>query len=234
MIKMELSSSIRKFKDPAWVFLIAEIKAKSPEKGDLIGSRDPGYLARKMVRAGAEAISVVTESEHFGGDMDILERVRETVEVPLLAKDFVNSRSRIREAQSRGADALLLISSMLTVEKLKDLHSACRQMDLDPLVEIHTSEEARLAAELNSQLVGINNRDITKLETDSGSVERTELLAEQVRDDQLIVSESSIKSKRDVQRAVKAGADAVLVGTAILKADNLEEKIRELVNYDVG
>lgn len=234
MIGVRLSRTIREFKDPNRAFLIAEIKAKSPESGNLIGDREPEKLAGRMVDAGAEAISVVTEPDHFGGDFDMLREVRRAVDVPLLAKDFVDSLEQIKKAKSYGADSVLLISSTLSTDRLKDLHTACLRMDIEPLVETHTSQEIRSAKESNAQLVGINNRDITQLEMDSGGVERTELLAEQVRENQLIVSESSIKSKRDVQRAVGAGADAVLVGTAILKADNLEEKIRELVNYGMG
>lgn len=225
---MTLSEAIRKFEDPDRTFLIADIKAKSPRSGDLIGDRDPGHLARKMVGAGAQAISVVIEPEHFGGDMEMLERVREAVDVPLLAKDFVDGRERIGEVKSRGADAVLLIGSMLSEARLKDLFSSCGRMGIEPLVETHTSGEIRLAADLNAELVGINNRDITKLETDPGGVGRTELLAKLVREGSLVISEGSIKSRGDVQRAVEAGADAVLVGTAILKAHDLGEKVREL------
>ncbi|MFB6131112.1 MAG: indole-3-glycerol-phosphate synthase [Salinigranum sp.] len=210
------------------VFLLSEVKSRSPRDGDLLCGRDPAALAREMVEAGADGVSVVTEAEHFGGSDELLATVREAVDVPILAKDFVETRADVDAAHSRGADAILLISGDLDVDRLADLVDYCEDLGIDPLVETHTRAEVEVANGLRARLVGVNNRDIQQLELDDSGVERTERLAPLVRSGARVVSESSLSTREEVRRAVDAGADAVLVGTSILRASDPGEQIRRL------
>jgi indole-3-glycerol phosphate synthase len=210
------------------VFLLSEVKPQSPRDGDLLRGRDPAGLARRMVAGGADAISVVIEGEHFGGDVELLETVASSVDVPILAKDFFETRHGIDRAADHGADAVLLISNELSRSELETLYEHCLAAGVTPLVETHTPAEIRTANELGAPLVGINNRDIGQLELDDGGVERTERLASQVHDEAFVVSESSLSTPGEIRDAVDAGVDAVLVGTAILQADNAEAKVKQL------
>jgi indole-3-glycerol phosphate synthase len=208
--------------------LVAEIKVRSPRDGDLLGDRDPAALAREMVDAGAGAISVVVESEHFGGSRELLETVAEAVEVPVLAKGFFTTEAAVDRVVASGADAVLLISGDLSPERRAALVAHCLDAGVSPLLETHSREEIETANDIRAPLVGINNRDIDRLELDDGGVERTERLAPLVHDDAVILSESSLASPAEVERAVAAGADAILVGTAILNASDLRAKIDAL------
>jgi indole-3-glycerol phosphate synthase len=210
------------------VSLVCEVKVRSPRDGDLLGDRDPGEYARKLVAAGATAVSVVTEADHFGGSLAVLEAVREAVDVPLLAKDFLGTGADIDRLADAGADAVLLIVADLEPDRLAALHDHARERGVDALVETHTGGEVATANEVGAPVVGINNRDIEALELDDGGVERTERLAPQVREGALVVSESSLSTRAEVRRAAAAGADAVLVGTAVLLAEDPGAKVGSL------
>jgi indole-3-glycerol phosphate synthase len=210
------------------VFLLSEVKTQSPRDGDLLRGRDPAELVRQMVAGGADGISVVIEGEHFGGDVELLETVAASVDVPILAKDFFETPEEIDRAVDHGADAVLLISNQLSESKLEALYEHCLIADVTPLVETHTLAEIRTANELSAPLVGINNRDIGQLELDDGGVERTKRLASRVHDEAFIVSESSLSSPEEISEAVDAGVDAVLVGTAILQANSAGAKVEQL------
>jgi indole-3-glycerol phosphate synthase len=195
--------------------VVAEIKPTSPttegERDD-----DPVELAREMVAGGATALSVLTEPDHFGGSVERLDRIREAVEVPVLRKDFV-----VREAQldAVAADLVLLIARFLDEDdtaSLSSLHDAAVDRGFQPLVEVHTREELERALEVGAAVVGINNRDLGRLEVDLGTVER---LAPSVPDDVTLVAESGIATAADVRRMREAGADALLIGTAIMDGD---------------
>jgi indole-3-glycerol phosphate synthase len=223
-----LEAAIREVTASDPVFLLAEIKIRSPRDGQLVGDRDPAALAREMADAGAGGVSVVVESEHFGGSLELLETVDAAVDVPVLAKDFFTTEAAIDRAVSHGADAVLLISGDLSVGRRAALIEHCRDAGVSALLETHTPAEVEAANDLGAPIVGINNRDIDRLELDGGGVERTERLAPRVHDDAVILSESSLSSAEEVSRAVAAGADAVLVGTAILNAPDPRAKIGEL------
>lgn len=210
------------------VFLLGEIKVRSPRDGPLVGDRDPATLAREMVAAGAHGVSVVVESEHFGGSLQLLETVAAAVDVPVLAKGFFTTTADVDRAADRGADAVLLISGDLRTDRRARLVDYCLEAGVSPLLETHTRAEVETANDIDAPLVGINNRDIDRLELDDGGVKRTERLAPLVHDDAVILSESSLSSAADVSRAVAAGIDAVLVGTAILNAPDLPAKVDEL------
>ena len=222
-----LSESIRKRQREGHFPVISEIKVRSDKTGDLLCGRDPARLAGEMTRCPVAGISVVTEPEHFGGDMGILKAVAEAVHLPILHKDFITTKQQIEESALFGASAILLITAMLETDTMALLIETARYHGLETLVEVHTLAELERIRELPFDLLGINNRDITIFEVDDSDVGRTEELAG-FCDGRLLISESSISSSEDVRRAGISGADAVLVGTSVLQARSTEEFISSL------
>jgi indole-3-glycerol phosphate synthase len=225
-----LSASIRQKQGEGAFPVISEIKVRSDKEGDLLRGRDPVALAREMAQCPVAGISVVTEPAHFGGSMDVLRAVAAAVELPVLHKDFITTERQIRESSAAGAAAILLIAAMLEAEQLARLIGAARHHGLETLVEAHSLEEVRKIDRLPFDIMGINNRDITVFEVDDTDVRRTEELAGYCSGSRPLVSESAIGSATDVRRAGKSGADAVLVGTAVLKAVRLSDFLRELAS----
>lgn len=209
---------IRARQAEGWFGVLGEVKVRSAKSGELLAGRDPGEYARSIATAPVAGVSVVIEREHFGGSLELLRTVRAAVSVPILAKDFVTERAQVEAAAEAGADAILLISSMLDQDLLIRLIADCRDIGIESLVEGHNPRELAAITGLGSDLVGINNRDITILEVDDTDVGRTTELAALHIGGQPLISESSIASPADAVRARAAGADAVLVGTAALKA----------------
>lgn len=222
-MKLSLSASIRRRQREGRFPVISEVKVRSEKEGDLLRGRDPVALAREMARRPVAGISVVTEPGHFGGHMGLLEAVAAAVDVPVLHKDFIASESQIEASARCGASAVLLIAAMLSAEQTALLIEAARRHGLETLVEAHTLAEIRSIEHLAFDLMGINNRDITIFETDDNHVGRTEDLAGFCKGRRPLISESSIGTAAEVRRAGRSGADAVLVGTAFLKADPLSE-----------
>lgn len=208
--------------------VIAEVKVRSPKEGDLLAGRDPVSYARLLAAAEVAAISVVTESEHFGGSLDVLRAVAAAVKLPVLAKDFLTTPEQIDALADAGAAAVLLIATHLTPEALAALVGHAHARGVETLVEAHTVGEAGTVAALPTDLLGINNRDITVLEVDDSDVSLTGELARLYPKGRPIVSESAIASPADVRRAAAAGADAVLVGTAALRATDPTAFLRGL------
>ena len=198
--------------------VIPDIKCFSPKEGDLLRGRDPVLVARQLEAAGACVLSVVTEEEEFGGSMDLLRDICRSVSVPVLRKDFIRTEEDLVRTKEAGASAILLMYSCLGKGRLEALYSAALRTGLAPFVETHTAQELQWAGELGAQLVGINNRNILELERDDGDVRTSEGLMAFRPDDAFVVVESGLRNGGDVRRAVRAGADAVLVGTAILQA----------------
>ncbi|MDP4094754.1 MAG: indole-3-glycerol-phosphate synthase [Bacillota bacterium] len=213
--------------------VIPDIKCKSPEHGILLPEQDSASYALSLEAAGAPVISVVTESAHYGGSPEMLSHIAKSVSVPVLRKDFITGCEMLKESADIGASGVLLIASMLEKRQLFQLVEDALALNLEPLVETHNKEEIMLANELNLTFLGINNRNIGIWETDNGNVNTTEQLASFVRRDALLLSESSISSPEDVQRAVKAGAHAVLVGTAVMRAVDPVRMYRMLGNVMV-
>jgi indole-3-glycerol phosphate synthase len=204
--------------------LVAEVKPTSPttegERRD-----DPVDLAEQMVAGGAAALSVLTEPEHFGGTPADLRAVREAVDVPVLRKDFL-----LREAQldTVAADAVLLIARFLG-DDLEPMLAAARDRGFDALVEVHTREELQRAVEAGADIVGVNNRDLAALDVDLGTFES---VAPHAPDDVTLIAESGISTPEDARRMRSAGADGLLVGSAIMDdaAGNVAENTRRLVD----
>ncbi len=208
------------------VHLIAEIKRSSPSKGALATIADPTTLARQYEIGGATAISVLTEGRKFGGSLADLAAVREAVSLPLLRKDFIAEEYQILEARAYGADLVLLIVAALDQKVLERLHSFVRELGMTPLVETHSADEVRRANDIGAELVGVNARDLSTFELDTnlfGSVRNL------IPDGVVAVAESAVFSVDDVQHYRNAGADAVLVGEALVKDGNPVERVREFV-----
>jgi indole-3-glycerol phosphate synthase len=208
--------------------VIPDIKCVSPKEGDLLRGRDPVKTAAALTAYGAAVLSVVTEYESFGGSVGLLRSVVKEANVPVLRKDFILSERDLIETVEAGASAVLLICSMLDAETLKRLYRQAIDLQLEPLVETHNEAELALAVELGAGLIGINNRNITTLEKDDGNTRHTARLAGLVPKGALLVSESGIHTPEDVRIAVDAGAGAVLVGTALWQASNMEAAFNAL------
>ena len=197
------------------VSLIAEVKRRSPAAGDIDAGLDPLALAAEYEEGGASAISVLTDSRWFGGSLDDLLDVRDACGVPVLRKDFVIDPVQVTEARAFRADLVLLIVRILDPVLMRDLRAMIHDMGMTALVEAHDEWEVEAALEAGASLVGVNNRDLSVFRTDLAVTER---LARYVPADVLLVSESGIASAEDVARVAAAGADAVLVGEALVRS----------------
>jgi indole-3-glycerol phosphate synthase len=217
-----LVASIRRRQSQGLLPVLSEIKVRSPKEGDLLRGRTPSELAAVYLAKPVAGISVVTEPRDFGGSLDIVRTVAAMGETPILRKDFLRDRAGLQETAEAGASAVLLTVSVLGIELLAELHDVARLCGLETLVETHSRAEldAVVAHGIEPSLLGINNRDILRGETDDGDVARTEGIVAAVPPGWLVLSESAITGPGDARRARDAGADAVLVGTAILQADD--------------
>jgi len=194
--------------------VIAEVKRRSPSKGDLAEIPDPAALAQEYAAGGAAAISVLTEERRFGGSLEDLRAVRAAVDVPVLRKDFIVTPYQLVEARAAGADLALLIVAALDDEELTRLYREALGLGLTPLVEVHDEEETERAVALGAELIGVNARNLRTLEVDVDTFGR---LAPRVPDDRVLVAESGITGPTDVKRFVAEGARVVLVGEALVK-----------------
>ncbi len=196
--------------------VIAEVKRSSPSAGH-IAEVDAGVQAAGYARAGASAISVLTEPRHFNGSLADLRLARRSADVPLLRKDFVVHPAQVVESRVEGADAVLLITSAVSDLELRDLLETAEDARLDALVEVHTEEDLQRAVEAGAQLIGVNARDLETLEV---NFERALGLLARAPADRLRVLESGISTAEHARAAEAAGADAILVGEALMRADD--------------
>ncbi|MFH1402637.1 MAG: indole-3-glycerol phosphate synthase TrpC [Candidatus Altiarchaeota archaeon] len=220
--RLSLAKAIESSKGIA---LIAEVKKKSPSHGDIRGL-DPYETARIMESSGADAISVLTEEKHFGGSLEDLRRVSDAVKIPVMRKDFITDVQGLCEAVAYGADAVLLIAGLLE-SNTRDFVEEAHRIGLECLVEVHDSKELDYALDSTARMIGVNNRDLKTLRTDLRNCERIIPLIPEGR---LVVAESGIHTIEDVERMAKAGADAILVGTSIMKSKDIAAKVSELKN----
>jgi len=210
--------------------IVAEIKRASPSVGIIVPKLDPAALARTFAAAGADAISVLTESDHFLGDLAYLDIVRAAAPLPVLRKDFLSTPYEVVQSAAYGADALLAIVAGLEDEQLAAMLEEARRYDLDVLVEVHTEAELRRASDAGATLLGINNRNLHTFET---NLAVTEELLPLVPSGVLVISESGVKSQDDVRRLVARGARGVLVGESLMRSDDKDEAIRTLKGVQV-
>jgi len=205
--------------------LIAEVKQASPSRGMLSPNFNPIELAQTYAE-GAAAISVLTEANYFMGSIEHLAAIKEVVGLPLLRKDFIFDLYQVYESRAYGADALLLIAAILSQKQLKELVSLSHSLGLRCLVEVHNEGEVERAVLSEAEIIGINNRDLNTLSIDINMTRRLRPLIPQER---IIVSESGIKSKGDIEKLRKWGVDAVLVGEALVTAGDVLAKMKELI-----
>jgi len=209
--------------------VIAEVKRRSPSKGDLADIPDPAALAADYAAGGAAAISVLTEQRRFGGSLSDLRAVRAAVDTPLLRKDFVVAGYQVVEARAAGADLVLLIVAALDDDTLRRLHDEARELGLAVLVEVHDEAETERAVALGAELVGVNARNLKTLAVDDTTFGR---LAPLVPDDRVLVAESGISGPPDVKRFVAEGARVVLVGEALVKDGAPREAVAAMTGVE--
>ena len=220
---MKFSQSLIDARKQGRVPVIADIKCRSPQHGDLLRGRDAVACAEELARCGAPALSVVTEGARYGGSLALLERVVAATGVPVLRKDFIETADELARTRDAGARAILLMVSVLDNAILEMLFAKAIELGLEPLVEVHTEAEMAVARRLGARLVGINNRDITRWECDDGTVQTTAQLVRHAPAGATLVSESGIATPAEASAAIRAGCTAVLVGTALLQAADLRE-----------
>jgi indole-3-glycerol phosphate synthase len=216
---------------PGGIRLLAEVKKASPSRGVLSERFDPLALAETYAGHGAAALSVLTDEKYFQGSLEFLTAIRERVEVPVLRKDFTLDEYHLWEARAAGADAVLLIVSILDAAALRDLHETATGLGLAALVEAHTASEIDVALTAGARIVGINNRDLKTFET---RIETTLELLPLIPAGRLAVSESGFFTAEQVRTVAAAGAHAVLVGEALVRAPDVAAKVRELALGDPG
>jgi indole-3-glycerol phosphate synthase len=209
--------------------VVAEHKRRSPAAGEIREGAAVRELVEAYERGGAAALSVLTEEEHFGGSLADLREAREAAGLPILRKDFTIDPYQLYEAKAGGADAVLLVVGALTAESLARLHAEALALDLDALVEVHTEADLDLALSLDVDAVGINNRDLEDLHVD---LRHTFDLLPHVPAGKTVVSESGIASRADVEELEQVGVDAVLIGEALMRAEDPEAAVRELGGGD--
>jgi len=220
----DLGAAVRSRRAAGCVAVIAEVKRRSPAAGELASLEDPAGAASRYVASGAAAISVLTETRHFGGTLEDLERVAGAVEVPVLRKDFLVDEVQLLEAHASGADAVLLIADALDARSLRGLLETAGQLGLGALVESHEEEALDRAIACGAEFIGINRRDLHTLLVDP---ERIARCASRVPADRLLVAESGLRSADDV-RALPSRVDAVLIGTALVTAASPDALIGEI------
>jgi indole-3-glycerol phosphate synthase len=221
--RLSLEAAIRSAGDRNAV--IAELKYASPSEGSIRTGPGPAELAREFARGGCVALSVLTEPDFFRGSLDNIGKVRNSVVLPVLRKDFVIDERQLYETRTSGANAILLIAGLLG-DRLGEFTELAADLGLEPLIEVHSEREMVLALRTDGMLIGINNRDLTTMKVDTGT---TLLLAGPAHDaGRLVVSESGIGTAEDIIR-LKGAADAFLIGTAIMSADDPKSKLEEFV-----
>ncbi len=206
--------------------LIAEVKKASPSAGVICQDFDPVRIAKAYEAAGANCLSVLTDEKFFQGSLDYLRQIRAAVKLPLLRKDFIIDERQILEAIEWGADAILLIVAILTDEQLRKFHALASDAGLAALVEVHDEAELERALKIGPPLIGVNNRDLKTFKVDLAT---TEKLAARAGREKILVAESGIHNRADVERLKKCGARAILVGESLLRDGNIQEKVRELM-----
>jgi indole-3-glycerol phosphate synthase len=218
--------ALRTANGSGWTALITEVKKGSPSKGIIREDFDPVEIAEIYQNSGATCLSVLTDEQFFYGHLRYLGLIREQVSLPLLRKDFICDPYQIVEARVYGADAVLLIAAMLSVDELLEFNGVARDLGLDVLLEVHNEEELEAALQTDCELIGINNRNLKTFETDLGTTAR---LAKMIPAERLIVAESGIRNRADIETLQQAGADAFLVGESLMREGDIGAKLQELL-----
>ena len=210
--------------------LLTEVKFASPSLGKIRTLTDPVSIAKQMIAGGSKALSVLTQPHLFHGSPEYFIKVRQSVEVPLLMKDIMIDKIQIDAAKKIGADYMLVIQSLFDQGYLKEIDEFIdygHKQGLEILLEVHTKEEFQNALKTEADIIGINNRNLDTLEID---LKTTEMVLEGYEKSRIILSESGINTSEDIQYLKKCGADAFLIGSSIMKSNNIEEQVKKLVN----
>lgn len=215
----------RVLSDEGRLAVIAEVKKASPSKGLICPDFDPVAIARSYEDGDAQAISVLTDRPSFQGDLEYLRMVRQSVELPVLRKDFIIHAVQIEEARAYGADAILLIAAILDRYQMRDFMAMANEYGIDSLVEVHDEPEAEEAIAAGARLIGVNNRDLRTFAVD---LETTFRLQRLIPESIPLVSESGIRNRADMQRLEEAGVSAVLIGETLMRAPDRVKALREL------
>ena len=205
--------------------VIAEHKRRSPSAGAIREDLELEDVVSAYERAGASAVSVLTEGPNFGGQLDDLRRARRASALPILRKDFVVDSYQLAEAQAGGADAVLLIVAALSVDALERLYREAAERGLAVLVEVHDAAELEVAVDLGAPIIGINNRDLTTLQVNPGT---TYELAPRLAPETIVVAESGFRSRAELDALAQGGVDAVLIGEALMRSPDIEAACRAL------
>ena len=210
--------------------LLTEVKFSSPSLGKIRTITDPVSIASQMIAGGSKALSVLTQPHLFKGSPEYFMKVRQAVDVPMLMKDIMIDKVQIDAAKKIGADFMLVIQSLYDQNYLKDIDEFIgygHKQGLQILLEVHTKQEFKNALKTEADLIGINNRNLDTLEID---LKTTETILSGIKKSRPILSESGINTPEDIQYLKKCGADAFLIGSSIMKSDNIEEQVKKLVN----
>ena len=210
--------------------LLTEVKFASPSLGKIRTIGDPAVIAKQMIAGGSKALSILTQPHLFNGSPEYFIKVRQAVDVPLLMKDIMIDKIQIDAAKKIGADYMLVIQSLFDQKFLTDIDEFIgygHKQGLNVLLEVHTREEFQNALKTEADIIGINNRNLDTLEID---LKTTESVLSGYDHSRLILSESGINTPEDIQYLKKSGANAFLIGSSIMKSDNIEEQVRKLVN----
>jgi indole-3-glycerol phosphate synthase len=219
--------ALRSADDSGWTAVIAEVKKGSPSKGMIREDFDPLDIAVTYEQNGATCLSVLTDEHFFLGHLGYLALIREQVRLPLLRKDFIFDPFQIYEARASGADAVLLIAAMLDLYQLQDFNNLARELHMDVLLEVHDEREMETALQVDCELIGVNNRDLRTFITDLGTTER---LAKMLPADRMLVAESGINRRQDIDRLKLAGARAFLIGESLMREADIGAKLQELLS----
>ena len=210
-----------------WTAIIAEVKKGSPSKGIIRDDFDPLEIAEIYQNNGATCLSVLTDEKFFLGHLRFLALIREQVGLPMLRKDFIIDPFQVYEARAAGADAILLIASILEQQQIVDLAGIARSVHLDVLLEVHDEAEMENACKTDIGLIGVNNRNLRTFVTDLGTTER---LAKMLPAGRLLVAESGINNRADIERLQAGGAGAFLIGEAMMREEDIGAKLQELLS----
>jgi len=224
-LQLDLASALR----GEGVRLIAEVKKASPSRGVIRSDFNPVDIALTYANNGASAISVLTDSKYFQGSLEYLKDIKAALgekRLPLLRKDFILDPYQVYESRAYGADAILLIVAILNPEKLGELLRLSNDLNMDCLVEVHNESELEIALHSGARIIGINNRDLSTFEVDMTTTKR---LRPRVPEDRIVVSESGIKDRSDIEKLAGWGVDAVLIGESLMSAPDIAARMKEFL-----
>jgi indole-3-glycerol phosphate synthase len=222
------SSFKKNISRPHHINLIAEIKKASPSKGIIRSDFNPAKIAVTYQANGASAISVLTDERFFEGRLEYIKKIKESISLPVLRKDFIIDEYQVYESVAAGADAILLIAELLSSNELKGLYDLASSLGLDCLIETHNEEDIEKALSTGAQIIGINNRDLHSFKVDLAV---TQKLVRLIPQNKTRVAESGIRSYEDVMFLKSLGINAVLIGEAFMEADDIAAKMREIMRY---